>query len=156
MDEPTRSLDPSSAMALRAFIRDELKRRDGKTILLATHNLREAETLCDRVAILVKGKVRQIGTVQEVRRWGVDERRFRLEVGSWPEELTGPFRVVSDEPLNGIRRMTIALDPDARLDDVLRLLLSASVVLHACDRIEPDLEEAFSRITESETEGEKA
>jgi len=64
MDEPTRSLDPASAMALRTFIRDEVKARDGKTVLLATHNLREAETMCDRVAILVKGKVREIGTVE--------------------------------------------------------------------------------------------
>ena len=47
MDEPTRSLDPASCLSLRAFIRDELKTRDGKTILLATHNLREAEALCD-------------------------------------------------------------------------------------------------------------
>jgi ABC-2 type transport system ATP-binding protein len=156
MDEPTRSLDPSSAMALRAFIRDELKARDGKTVLLATHNLREAETLCDRVAILVKGKVRQVGTVQEVRHWGVNERRFRLEVAGWPEGLAGPFRLVSDEPLNGIRRVTIALAPDARLDDVLRLLLSGGGVVHACDRIEPDLEEAFSRILEDRREGEDA
>ncbi len=156
MDEPTRSLDPSSAMALRAFIRDELKTRDGKTVLLATHNLREAETLCDRVAILVKGKVRQIGTVQEVRSWGVDERRFRLEVAGWPEGLAGPFRLVSDEPLNGIRRVTIALAPDARLDDVLRLLLTGGAVVHACDRIEPDLEEAFSRILEDQGAGEGA
>jgi ABC-2 type transport system ATP-binding protein len=156
MDEPTRSLDPASAMALRAFIRDELKTRDGKTVLLATHNLREAETLCDRVAILVKGKVRQIGTVQEVRRWGVDERRFRLEVAGWPKDLVGPFRLVTDEPLNGIRRVLVALEPDARLDDVLRILLSAGVVVHACDRVEPDLEDAFSRILESESKGEGA
>ncbi len=153
MDEPTRSLDPASAMSLRAFVRDELKARDGKTILLATHNLREAETLCDRVAILVKGKVREIGTVQEVRRWGINERRFRLEVGSWPAEVSGPFHVVTDEPLNGVRRVTVALDGGARLDDVLRLLLAAGAIVHACDRVEPDLEEAFSRILKSETAG---
>jgi len=156
MDEPTRSLDPASAMALRIFIRDELKARDGKTVLLATHNLREAETMCDRVAILVKGKVREIGTVEEVRRWGINDRRFRLEVASWPAELSGPFRVVSDEPLNGIRRVTVALDGDARLDDVLRLLLSAGAVVHACDRVEPDLEDAFSRILQSEAAGGSA
>ena len=156
MDEPTRSLDPASAAALRTFIRDEVKARDGKTVLLATHNLREAETMCDRVAILVKGKVREIGTVEEVRRWGINDRRFRLEVASWPAELSGPFHVVSDEPLNGIRRVTVALDGDARLDDVLRLLLSAGAVVHACDRVEPDLEDAFSRILQSEAAGESA
>jgi ABC-2 type transport system ATP-binding protein len=156
MDEPTRSLDPSAAMALRTFIRDELKGRAGKTILLATHNLREAESLCDRVAILAKGKVRQIGTVEEVRRWGVDERRFRLEVAAWPAGLAGPFRVVLEEPLDGIRRVTVALEGDARLDDLLRRLLDAGAVVHACDRVEPDLEDAFSRILESEEGKEEA
>jgi ABC-2 type transport system ATP-binding protein len=80
MDEPTRSLDPAASLSLRAFIRDELSARDRKTILLATHNLREAEVLCDRIAILVQGTVRQTGTVAEVRSLGIDERSFRLEL----------------------------------------------------------------------------
>ncbi len=149
MDEPTRSLDPVSAMNLRTFVLEELKRRDGKTILLATHNLREAEVLCDRVAILANGKVREVGTVADVRRWGETERKFRLEVGSWPKEARGPFRVVSDEAVNGSRRVTVALAPGARLDDLLRALLDAGASVHSCERLEPDLEEAFSRILAS-------
>jgi len=152
MDEPTRSLDPSAALSLRTFIQQELKGRLGKTILLATHNLPEAETLCDRVAIMVKGKVLQVGTVAEVRRWGIQDRRFRLEVGRWPEGLEGPFRVVSEEKINGTHRVTVALDGEARLDELLRAVLSEGVALHACDRIEPDLEDAFSRILEAEKE----
>ena len=153
MDEPTRSLDPASSLHLRAFIATELRKRDGKTILLATHNLREAEALCDRIAIVAQGLVRQVGTVAEVRRWGVQERRYLLEVQAWPAGLTGPFRVISDEKLNGHRRVEIALDGDARLDDVLRVVLGAGVVLHGCDRHEPDLEQAFSRILEAEGAG---
>lgn len=154
MDEPTRSLDPASAMSLRSFVREELNGRDGKTVLLATHNLHEAETLCDRVAILVRGKIRRIGTVDEVRRWDVDERRFRLEVDRWPPGFRGPCRVLSEEQGEGLRRVTIALDRDGRLDGVLRALLDSGSAVHACDRIEPDLEEAFSRILEEETEAE--
>ncbi len=151
MDEPTRSLDPAASLSLRALILDELKGRDGKTILLATHNLREAEALCDRIAILVHGTVRQVGTIGEVRRWGVDERQFRLEVGNWRDEIAGPFRVVSSERINGIRRVVVALDGDGRLDDVLRAVMSQGGTIHACDRIEPDLEEAFSRLLAQES-----
>jgi ABC-2 type transport system ATP-binding protein len=151
MDEPTRSLDPAASLALRAIIRDELKGRDGKTILLATHNLREAEALCDRIAILVAGTVRQIGTIDEVRRWGIDERQFRLEVGSLKEDLTGPFRVVSCERMNGVRRFVVALDGNGRLDDVLKAVMAQGGTIHACDRIEPDLEEAFSRLLAAES-----
>jgi ABC-2 type transport system ATP-binding protein len=151
MDEPTRSLDPAASLSLRALIRDELKGRDGKTVLLATHNLREAEALCDRIAILVAGTVRQVGTVAEVRRWGIDERQYRLEVGNWRDEIAGPFRVVSAESVNGIRRVVIALDAERRLDDVLKAVMAQGGVVHACDRIEPDLEEAFSRLLAAES-----
>lgn len=153
MDEPTRSLDPASALHLRGFIADELKARDGKTILLATHNLREAEVLCDRLAILAAGRIRQTGTVSEVRRWGVREQRFRLEVGAWPDELTGPFRVVANESIDGHRRIDIVLDGDAKLDDVLRVVLGADTVVYGCDRVEPDLEDAFSRLLAAEEAG---
>ena len=150
MDEPTRSLDPAACLSLRAFIRDELKGRDGKTILLATHNLREAETLCDRIAILVAGSVRQTGTIAEVRRWGVDERQFRLDVTNWSHDIAGPFRVVSVERINGIQRVVVALDGDGRLNDVLAAVMAQGGVLHACDRVEPDLEEAFARLLSAE------
>jgi ABC-2 type transport system ATP-binding protein len=151
MDEPTRSLDPSASLSLRALIRDELKGRDGKTVLLATHNLREAEALCDRIAILVEGTVRQVGTIAEVRRWGIEERQFRLEVANWRDEIAGPFRLVSAESIDGIGRVVVALDGDRGLDELLKAVMAQGGVVHACDRIEPDLEEAFSRLLAGES-----
>ncbi len=56
LDEPTANIDPYSANFIREFIRDELAGQ-GKTVLLATHNLWEAEMICDRIAILLKGCV---------------------------------------------------------------------------------------------------
>lgn len=55
LDEPTRSLDPLSARALRQFIRGELVERDRCTVLLATHSSEEALGLCDRVLVLDQG-----------------------------------------------------------------------------------------------------
>ena len=152
MDEPTRSLDPAASLALRSFIKDVLKGRDGKTIVLATHNLAEADTLCDRLAILVEGRIREVGTPAQIRRWGIQERRFRLEVRDWPGDVPGPFRLLSEEVRDGVRRLTVSLDEGAQLDDLLRSVMQAGVTLEACDRIEPDLEEAFSRILEGETD----
>jgi ABC-2 type transport system ATP-binding protein len=151
MDEPTRSLDPSSSLALRALIKTELQERDGKTILLATHNLREAEVLCGRVAILVAGTVRQVGTIAEVRRWGIDEHQFRLEVGNWRDDMTGPFRIVSTERTGDHHRVVVALHGGSRLDDVLKSVMTLGGSILACDRIEPDLEEAFARLLADET-----
>jgi ABC-2 type transport system ATP-binding protein len=149
MDEPTKSLDPAASLSLRAFLRDELQGRDRKTILLATHNLREAEAVCDRIAILVQGKVRQVGTVGQVRRWGMQDQRFRIDVDRWPEGIAGA-EVVADEPHEGRRRVTVSMPRSARLADLLRQLLARDVAIEACDRVEPDLEEAFARILRAE------
>jgi len=150
MDEPTRSLDPISSLSLRRFILDELSRRDGKTILLATHNLREAEAVADRIAILVDGRVRLMGTVSEVSKWGVREQRFRLELEGAEGPLRGPFRATADESEEGTRKLEVVIDPGARLDDLLKALMAAGVIVKACDRMEPDLEDAFSRIAGAE------
>ncbi len=61
LDEPTRSLDPLSARDLRTFLREELVRRLGTTVLLATHTTDEAFSLCDRVAILHRGRLLAAG-----------------------------------------------------------------------------------------------
>jgi ABC-2 type transport system ATP-binding protein len=152
MDEPTRSLDPSASRSLREFVLEQLKGRDGKTVLLATHDLREAEQLADRVAILVRGKVRQIGTVDEVRRWGVNVERFVLELAKTARELAGPFTVESDRTANDVRSIEISLEAGNTLDDALRALLDQGVSIRSCGRSEPDLEDAFTRILAAESD----
>ena len=68
LDEPTRSLDPISQGEIRKLIRELLIDRLGKTVLLVTHSLAEAEQVCDRVAILHRGQIVAMGTVKEVIR----------------------------------------------------------------------------------------
>jgi ABC-2 type transport system ATP-binding protein len=68
LDEPTRSLDPISQGEIRKLIRGLLIDRLGKTVLLVTHSLDEAEQVCDRVAILHRGKIITVGTVEAVKR----------------------------------------------------------------------------------------
>jgi ABC-2 type transport system ATP-binding protein len=146
MDEPTRSLDPSSQLGLRRFILDELSGRDQKTILLATHNLREAEVLCERAAIVAAGRIVRIGTVDEIRDLGLDGARYRFHVDRWPDGLAGPFRELESEPLEGGVRVTIALDAGADLGGAIEPILAAGTTLRSCERSEPDLEDAFARI----------
>ncbi len=153
MDEPTKSLDPASSLALRSFILDELSRRDGKTILLATHNLREAEALADQLAILVAGRVRQRGTVAEVRRHGIDRPRYRIELNASADPLVGPFRVESDQAADGRRIAVVLLDEGASWEAMVRALLDARLTVQSCDSMELDLEEAFSRIVAAERVG---
>jgi len=62
LDEPTRSLDPLAAERMRELIRALAKQDPPVTILLTSHNLAEVETLCARVAIISRGRIRAIDT----------------------------------------------------------------------------------------------
>ena len=87
LDEPTRSLDPLSARAFRAFLREEIADRQGRTVVLATHNAEEALELCDRLAVLHHGELLATGTVAELRSLaGDDTYRAAVRVPSgWTE-----------------------------------------------------------------------
>jgi ABC-2 type transport system ATP-binding protein len=67
LDEPTSGLDPEAAQHVNELIAD-LGTRNGQTILLATHNLLEAQRLCDRVAIMNKGRILALGSLKELSR----------------------------------------------------------------------------------------
>src|SRR6202163_2395301 len=79
LDEPTTGLDPQSRRQVWDILRD--LRKQGRTILLTTHYMDEAERLCDRVAIVDHGKVIALGTPAElIARIGGDHFiEFRLE-----------------------------------------------------------------------------
>ncbi|NOZ69760.1 MAG: ABC transporter ATP-binding protein [Deferribacteres bacterium] len=68
LDEPTRSLDYTTALSLRDFIRAHLVRERGKTVIFTTHNMEEAEDFCDLFMILHKGRLYAMGTLDELRK----------------------------------------------------------------------------------------
>ncbi|HXE75806.1 MAG TPA: ABC transporter ATP-binding protein [Candidatus Xenobia bacterium] len=67
-DEPTRSLDPAGAAWWRSYVRQELAQRRGCTLLVATHNLAEAEEVCDRLAVIHRGRLQALGTPAGISR----------------------------------------------------------------------------------------
>lgn len=68
VDEPSNGLDPVSAMKVRKFLKEELVEKLKKTILIATHDLKEAESICDEIVILDKGKIKIQGTLKKLRK----------------------------------------------------------------------------------------
>jgi ABC-2 type transport system ATP-binding protein len=84
LDEPTSGLDPEARSAVWDLI-SELSGQ-GRTIFMTTHNMEEADHLCHRLAILVKGRVRERGTPAEIKRLlGTDRLELRLEREGLPE-----------------------------------------------------------------------
>jgi len=80
LDEPSTGLDPAARQELWNAIRSRIA--DGGTVLLSTHSMEEAATLCDRVAILHKGRVVACGTPAELVRRHAPERRLIFTVDS--------------------------------------------------------------------------
>ncbi|MEW6684822.1 MAG: ABC transporter ATP-binding protein [Candidatus Edwardsbacteria bacterium] len=73
IDEPMVGLDPQSAHLVREIFKEE--RNKGKTIFLSTHTLSLAETICDRIGIINKGKLIALGMVEELRQ--LSEKRSK-------------------------------------------------------------------------------
>jgi ABC-2 type transport system ATP-binding protein len=63
LDEPTSGLDPEAAQQVNDLIAG-LSRANGQTVVLATHNLFEAQRLCDRVAVMNKGRILALGSLK--------------------------------------------------------------------------------------------
>ena len=80
LDEPTRSLDPLAAARMRELVRSLAQQDPPVTILLTSHNLAEVETLCQRVAIISRGRIRASDTPQKLRRLTSGVETIRLTV----------------------------------------------------------------------------
>ena len=78
VDEPMVGLDPKAARILKDLFREYTSR--GNTIMMSTHTLEVAETLCDRVGIIQNGKIVAAGTVAELRRDGGENARGLEEI----------------------------------------------------------------------------
>ena len=78
VDEPMVGLDPKAARILKDLFREYTSR--GNTIMMSTHTLEVAETMCDRVGIIQKGKIVAAGTVAELRRDGGENARGLEEI----------------------------------------------------------------------------
>ncbi len=78
LDEPTRSLDPLAAARMRSFISSLAKGEAPVTILLTSHNLNEIEELCQRIAIISHGRIRELDTPDRIRTLHKARERVRL------------------------------------------------------------------------------
>lgn len=144
LDEPTSGLDPESAHAVLRMI-DDLAGA-GKTVLMCTHLLLEAEGLADQVVVLEGGRVVMAGAPGElVRRW-------------WPtptvvidaEDRGALDRLVGMAGVVGVERnggpATVALDDLSRVPDVVAALVAAGVRVTRVTPHEPTLEELYFKV----------
>ena len=156
LDEPTLGLDVSAARAVRELVQEWKRAVDGRTILLTSHYMAEVDELCDRLAIVDRGRILAIGTPAELKRRVQKESIFLLEVDHLPGGAAALARVpgvvsavkpsASDLGAAADRQtvqVKLTLDEDAALAAVVAELgrLHASIVGLA--KSEPTLEDVF-------------
>ena len=142
LDEPTSALDPEAARVVRDFI--ETLRGEGRTIFICTHNLDEADRLCDRVAVIRQRLIR-VDTPEALRRglYGQSVMIHLAEVSPAVRALVEdlPFvRGVSETP-EGLR---VALDdPETNNPTLVRALVKAGADIRFVEREAHSLEQVY-------------
>ena len=108
LDEPTLGVDPVGARELREVITGLAAA--GKTVLLTTHYMFEADALCDRIAVIAGGRIVAEGTPQELKAGVREARVIEIEVFGDAEEPAAAMRT-----LNGVRAVTVTTHDQAQL-----------------------------------------
>ena len=134
LDEPTAGVDVELRQGLWKFVRE--LNRDGHTIVLTTHYLEEAETLCGRIAMLKAGKLVALDTTDNLlRRFATHSLRVNVEHTEVALALGGR--------INGDGWMEFDFDDYGEVEVVLALLREAGAGLREMALGEPDLERVF-------------
>lgn len=105
MDEPTVGLDPLGARMLREVIR-KLKAQ-GKTVVLTTHYMFEADELCDRIAVINKGRLVALGTPRELKRGVQGMSTMEITLGQIPQDLLDQVKEIQ-----GVKSVTSKKEPN--------------------------------------------
>ena len=151
LDEPTSGLDPAATRQVHRLIR-RLSAEQGRTIFLCTHNLAEAQSLCDRVGVMEEGRLMAQGTPAELARQ-VD-RRLHLELEVDPES-----RAAATTRLQGMTGLTTQFDNGLlrvggaereRIPDILAALIAADVRVYRAVPQEPSLADVYFALHETD------
>ena len=153
LDEPASGLDPRARIEMMAILQ-ELQRL-GKTIIISSHILSELQTLCNRVAIIEKGKLIYSGPVQGVRDQMSSGRVLWVTVSSDAAQAIELIKtqpnIASAEPVDGRIKVTLT-DHESDHSFIADALVRGGARLTGLQEDEIGLEEVFLRVTRGETQ----
>ena len=155
LDEPTNGLDPAGVHEVRQLI--QRLSNIGKTIFLSSHILYEIQQVCNRVAILQKGKLLKQGSVQELLREG-EQLIVRLGTPEETEQALVILQQASLHELNWIRQVSVGTDksnlsvvyvdaPTSRSQEITALLARRNLFIAEMYQYQVSLEDFFLELT---------
>jgi ABC-2 type transport system ATP-binding protein len=151
LDEPTTNMDPVAARRVRDLITDASRRR-GHTVLLSTHNLAEAEELCDRVAIVRQGRLLLLGTPGELRRRFGDHGATMIT--TTPGAPRQAVATLGADVANAVDEETVRIAATASVPEVVAHLVQDGIEVHAVVPDQPSLEDLYVQLHGLETGAE--
>ena len=153
LDEPTLGLDPSFSRFIRSFIRKDLNQNDGKTIVLTTHYMDEADQLCDRIAIMNKGKIVSVDTPKNLKKSIPHDEVLEVKcLGLADFEGIGQRVYSHSEDGMNIYRIH-AENVEEILSDVIKAADSTKIL--SMNVTKPTLEDVFIHLTGATLTGEE-
>jgi ABC-2 type transport system ATP-binding protein len=149
LDEPTTGLDPVAAAALRDELQ-EIVAREGVTVFLTTHNLAEAEKLCQQIGVIRQGKLLAVGHPDDLRaaagspRIEIVGRGFTPKLLDWllTQPLVSSAQVVGEQLLITLLKQTSAAP-------LVKTLVQAGVEIEEVRKESATLEEVFLTLMEA-------
>jgi ABC-2 type transport system ATP-binding protein len=154
LDEPTIGLDPQAARSLRDLLRD-LHRRRGKTIVLTTHYMEEADQICQRIGIIDRGRIIALDSPANLKRGLGGTKAIEVEaaggngaIATALRAITGVEQVAHEQSADGVvHYRVLAAEPRAVLNSVVGTVSVNGARLQHVRVVEPTLEDVFLVLT---------
>lgn len=162
LDEPTLGLDVHTARGVRAFVKDWMKEDISRTVLLTTHYIHEAEQICDRIAIIHRGKIIACDTPDKLKK--LIPGQIKLEIiiqsvnGKLPSWEDIPDIILSEEKkTENQSKCKFLLKDEISINHIINRMITSEAMIISMHKQEPNLEDVFVALTgkslsEEETE----
>jgi ABC-2 type transport system ATP-binding protein len=158
LDEPTRNLDPIAAGRYRKFIKNVISKQEGKTVIIATHNMNEAEELCDRIAIINGGRLIKCGSISRIKSILTEKQSYIFKIRGEQENVLKKLQpyvinpIILDSRIESESDMYTIVRSDIKenknISDIVKQITMAGIDIEAFYPEEYSLEEIFSKVVE--------
>jgi len=154
-DEPTNGLDPAGIAEIRELIKQ--LNRQGKTIIMASHILDEVEKICTHVAIIQKGDLRTVGTVQDVLNATPSDKVVRVDIELGADNMAGLEQTLKEMPgileiSNNGNGLTVHAEEYVTTASVNKHCFEKGIVLNQLNLKRKSLETRFLEITGTQSD----
>ena len=152
LDEPTTGLDPQTRRQVWEFIKN--LKEEGKTVLLTTHYMEEADILCDRIAIIDHGRIIARGTPDELKKMWNKNIVIDITLSPNPDVLKEDVKNALND-ISGVNyvemksnRIKIGVVDDATVEQVLKsLIINIKTKIRELNIVRPTLDDVFLHLT---------